>query len=319
MSGSAKLFPNAGQAVLLMVGSLTLQVIFGALAALAALVWFGKDAIAGFVFNPWLLAAGNTLAIYVAVKAGLRATREPFPRFAAVGRFPTAALGPIAVTSLGLGLVLNATDNVILDLLRRLPGFSEPDFLKLAEYPLGGFVLVVLVAPLTEEYLYRGLILRGLLTSQRPWTAILLSAALFALMHANIRQLFLAFVLGVVFGWWYWRTRSVGPGLIGHALFNSLACAAAHWPELLGPLGINSSGHATVQEPWWLTAGGAAFSALGLAWFALTVPPSSPAGVTPPADPPLIEPVLPPLLEPPLTAQAPAESPPQRPAASPAS
>ena len=55
-----------------------------------------------------------------------------------------------------------------------------------------------LIAPITEEFLYRGFVLKNLSrVSQR--TGILLSAFLFGLGHQNISQFLLAFPLGVFF------------------------------------------------------------------------------------------------------------------------
>lgn len=56
-----------------------------------------------------------------------------------------------------------------------------------------------LIAPITEEFLYRGFVLKNLSrVSQR--TGILLSAFLFGLGHQNISQFLLAFPLGVFLG-----------------------------------------------------------------------------------------------------------------------
>ncbi len=91
-----------------------------------------------------------------------------------------------------------------------------PDLIDLSTAPVGGAILLILLAPLLEEHLFRGLILRGLLSRQHPVVAVVLSALAFGVAHANIRQGFLAGILGLALGWWYARTRSVGPGMVGH-------------------------------------------------------------------------------------------------------
>ena len=63
-------------------------------------------------------------------------------------------------------------------------------------------------------------------TGKRPGMAILLSALIFGLIHVNPAQVPFAFCLGLVFGWLYYRTGSIIPGMIGHFLNNSLATIA---------------------------------------------------------------------------------------------
>ena len=94
-----------------------------------------------------------------------------------------------------------------------------------------GPLLAVVVGPLTEEIIFRGVILRGLLGRYRRWTAIIVSAVLFALMHGNPVQLPVALGLGLVLGWVYVRTRSLGLCFLGHALNNALARALLAAPD----------------------------------------------------------------------------------------
>jgi membrane protease YdiL (CAAX protease family) len=286
-------FPSIGQAVLLMLGALFLQVCGGAtIAAVAALSAPDGQSGTQVLFHPWTLIAINTLAIGATLSLGLRATRESAAAFFAIGPFSPALLPSILLTSLGLAVVLSETDNLITEMLQQLawPGGVSPDLLRLADHPGSGFLLLVIVAPLTEEYLLRGMILRGLLTRHRMFVAVGLSALLFGLLHANLRQLFLGAVIGGVFGWWYARTRSVGPGLIGHAVFNAVAWGAILFPVENTPFIHNKPGQPIVHQPWWFTGGGALVAGLGLWWFARIVITPEPVPALPPADtePPLL-------------------------------
>lgn len=89
-----------------------------------------------------------------------------------------------------------------------------------------GYLAVCIFAPLVEELVFRGAILRSLLGSfPHHWTAILISALLFSLVHLNPAQMPHAFCLGVLLGWMYYRTRSVLPGIIVHWVNNTVAYA----------------------------------------------------------------------------------------------
>lgn len=86
-----------------------------------------------------------------------------------------------------------------------------------------GYVVLCLLAPLAEEIVFRGAILRSLLQSYRPWVAILVSAIFFSVVHANPAQMPHAFVIGLLMGWMYWRTGSILPGIALHWVNNSVA------------------------------------------------------------------------------------------------
>lgn len=79
------------------------------------------------------------------------------------------------------------------------------------------------LAPLTEEIGFRGVLLGGLLKTQcRPWIAILISAVVFGLFHGFVGFPG-AFLFGILIGWLYWHTNSLISGLIIHIINNSLS------------------------------------------------------------------------------------------------
>ncbi len=86
-----------------------------------------------------------------------------------------------------------------------------------------GYAVVCLLAPLVEEVVFRGGVLRVLLRQMRPWAAVAVSALLFCLVHGNPAQMPYAFIAGLLLGWMYWRTGSVLPGIVYHWVNNSLA------------------------------------------------------------------------------------------------
>lgn len=302
---SRPVFPNLGQAVLLMLGAPFLQVSAGVVIVAVAAVSGGSPAAGTAVLlNPWTLIVVNTLAIGAMLAVGLRATREAAAAFFAVRPFPPGQLPAILLTTAGLAAVLAEADNVILEILHAIswPGGISPDLIDLPANPVSGFLLLVVVAPLTEEYLFRGLILRGLMARHRTFVAIGLTALLFGIIHANVRQLFLGVLIGAVFGWWYARTRSLGPCLIGHAVFNATAWAAALAPPGALPFTHNLPGQPILHQPFWFTLGGLAATGIGLWWFKQQAD-ARPAPVSssplPEDEPPLLETPSPAVTHPP--------------------
>ncbi len=82
---------------------------------------------------------------------------------------------------------------------------------------------VAVMAPVFEEWLCRGEILRGLLQKMRPGWAIVVSALFFAIIHMNPWQSLNAFVIGCVLGYVYYKTGSLILTMIMHATNNGLA------------------------------------------------------------------------------------------------
>ena len=121
-----------------------------------------------------------------------------------------------------LGLIIPSL--WIQEQMPELPNLVESEF----DMILGnrwGYVTIGLLAPLSEEIVMRGGILKELLKSTKlsPWGAIAISALFFSLIHMNPAQMPYAFVIGLLLGWMYWRTGSILPCMAYHWANNSAA------------------------------------------------------------------------------------------------
>ena len=86
------------------------------------------------------------------------------------------------------------------------------------------FLMVSIFAPFFEEWLCRGMILRGLLgTKVKPVWAIVISAVFFAVIHLNPWQAVPAFLLGCLFGYVYYKTGSLKLTMLMHFANNTFA------------------------------------------------------------------------------------------------
>ena len=104
-----------------------------------------------------------------------------------------------------------------------LPDVAGETLTKIISTP-GGYFVIALLAPVVEEVVFRGAILRALLSSMKSkWGAICFTAALFALIHANPAQMPHAFLMGWLMGWLYMRTGSILPAVVFHWANNTVA------------------------------------------------------------------------------------------------
>ena len=104
-----------------------------------------------------------------------------------------------------------------------LPNIAEQEFDLILKDRMG-YLVVGLLAPLVEELVFRGAVLKALLRwKQNPWIGIAISALLFALIHMNPAQMPHAFLIGLLLGWMYYRTDSIVPGVVYHWVNNTVA------------------------------------------------------------------------------------------------
>lgn len=82
------------------------------------------------------------------------------------------------------------------------------------------FVLTVVLAPIVEEVIFRGVLLGAIAKRFGVIAGILVSSLLFTLVHLDPLQMLSAFPLGVYLAIMYYKTGSIYPGIILHASWN---------------------------------------------------------------------------------------------------
>ena len=147
------------------------------------------------------------------------------PRMVAVGLMSgvAATVGSYAINVFLVGLVA-AREPVQQQLLQDALVGGAPLLLAVA--------IAVVVAPITEELVFRGVLFRSLADRFGGWLGILGSASIFSLVHIEVlytQPIALAglFVIGSVLAWSYHRTSSLLVPIVGHAVFNATSIGFA--------------------------------------------------------------------------------------------
>lgn len=83
-------------------------------------------------------------------------------------------------------------------------------------------ILVVLVGPAIEEFVFRGILFIYCLEHFPKSVAVIISALLFSLIHADFVQVLCTLLLGVVFSILYTKTQSLICAILAHAFANSV-------------------------------------------------------------------------------------------------
>lgn len=95
--------------------------------------------------------------------------------------------------------------------------------LRAPDTTLASLLVAIVVAPVCEEIFFRGFLLPGLARVMPVWAAVVASALVFGLAHADLGSFVPLVVIGLVVGVLRWRTGSLWPGIALHALNNAVA------------------------------------------------------------------------------------------------
>ena len=81
---------------------------------------------------------------------------------------------------------------------------------------------ICFLAPIAEEILFRGIILKGLVDKLSPLWAILLSSILFAAIHFSANDTLTLFIVAVGYSMLTLKARSIWPAILAHVINNSV-------------------------------------------------------------------------------------------------
>ena len=131
-------------------------------------------------------------------------------------------------------------------MLPEMPELLKQALEQLTKGPVWISLLSVSIfAPFFEEWLCRGIVLRGLLQKIKPVWAIVVSALFFAVLHMNPWQAIPAFILGLLFGYVYYKTGSLKLTMLMHCVNNTLSVICSHIPSL-----AEAETFMDVMSPW---------------------------------------------------------------------
>jgi membrane protease YdiL (CAAX protease family) len=84
-------------------------------------------------------------------------------------------------------------------------------------------ITIGMIAPICEEFLFRGLILDNLYRKYNFWISNIFQAILFGIAHMNPFQFLYAIPIGLLLGWFYIKTKNLWVPISIHMFTNSIA------------------------------------------------------------------------------------------------
>jgi membrane protease YdiL (CAAX protease family) len=213
-------YPSLGRTAWLLAGTL--------LAALAL------TAVAIVLFPDWpqfvQMAVPTELALAGGIAWAVHRTGLPWRRALGLHPLPLPALAPLVLVLVGSVTVFSEMYVVVQRVVPVPPELEAllRDLLRISGTTdlLFTVAVAVVLAPVLEEALFRGVILHGLARRRGPRAATLWTAAFFAFFHFyNPWQIVPTFFLGLLLGWVVLTTRSLWSSILVHSAFNGLSLA----------------------------------------------------------------------------------------------
>lgn len=193
---------------------------------------------------------------------------------------------PVCLMFIGLHFLVSEIDNITQYFIPAPETFNDAiESLLNNESKIGVFFSIVIVAPVIEETLFRGIILRGLLVNHSKALALGTSALLFGLTHLNPWMIIPTGIIGLVLGWIYLKTKSVYLCMFCHSFNNLLVFLAANSEiEIPG----YTTHYSDKFQPLWMDASAIIALIIGLMIFAKLTKNKSETLETSPSTPPTI-------------------------------
>ncbi|MDO4566541.1 MAG: CPBP family intramembrane metalloprotease [Oscillospiraceae bacterium] len=206
-----------------------------------------------YEWYPYLLLLAAYAAAALSLRALLGAKRDT--ESGESGGFSLKLCASALPVCMFLSYVLSLAGQALDAALSSLAGREYQNPVQQAvegESALAILLVMVIIAPVIEEYMFRRLLLDALKPYSKAQAAIS-SALAFALFHFNLSQFFYAFAAGLALALLALKTNSIVTGTVLHMLINFFGALAV-------PALVSASSTALNNIGLWLMAG---FSAAG--------------------------------------------------------
>jgi len=204
----------------------------GFVAALATLGYAARFADSGGpaddVLYEWSTAVGGSIQ-YLIMAAVAIAIGRPLGR-AALGLRRPASWGRAAALVVGCLVAIMVAGGILGEFLEagKEQGLVPDgwDGSRAAPF-VANFVVVALLAPIVEEYVFRGVGFSLVSSVTGPAVAVVATALAFGLAHGLVVALPVLSLFGAILGWLRWKSGSLYPPMILHSIFNAGALIVA--------------------------------------------------------------------------------------------
>ncbi|OQB23737.1 MAG: CAAX amino terminal protease self- immunity [Firmicutes bacterium ADurb.Bin182] len=181
-----------------------------------------QQSISGFLtYNMNLILLVSGLMTVLTLVLVFRSRKKSFLRETGFSKVRLVSLWPL----IPLGLALNIMISSAIELLP-IPQEVLESYERMAGLVTGGSIIVqvinaAIVTPAVEEIIFRGLIFTRLKKGMPAVIAVLISAAVFGLMHGHVVWMSYGFIIGLLLVLVFLKYRSLAAPILLHISFNA--------------------------------------------------------------------------------------------------
>lgn len=173
-------------------------------------------------YSNWMVIVSNVLTIF-ALWLIFKVRKKKLYQEALLRKVDKKKIVPIVM----LGIALSFFVLCVLGLLP-IPESILKDYVESSSKITSGVMIirifsVVILAPIAEEIIFRGLVLSRLKKAMRPSVAIIISSLLFGLVHGQALWIGYTFIAGVLFAIVAESLKSVSASILLHMSFNAVS------------------------------------------------------------------------------------------------
>ena len=166
-----------------------------------------------------LLISGFVVLLGLWLMAKLR--KSTFGAFTGIVR---STKTPVLVLALAAGVAMSFWATIAINMIpwpeAMVESYVESSASLTSQQPVIDFLAVVLMAPLVEELLFRGVIYDALCAFVPAGAAVVFQAMLFGSTHGTLLWILYSTLIGCVLGYVRKRTNSLWPCILMHSAFN---------------------------------------------------------------------------------------------------
>ena len=186
----------------------------------AAFAAMGMDEgeLAYLVFSPWFLISQQLLLLLAPLLLWVHIKRDSFANF--------LKNEPLDFTNVIIIVMVSLFIQPSMMFVSGLTGLFFPNvigdvIMGIMDYPFWLVLLAIAVTPaIVEEVVFRGYI-QSRYESFGIKKAAIISGLFFGIVHMNMQQFFYAFIMGIVFSYIVYYTKSIVSGILAHFIMNA--------------------------------------------------------------------------------------------------
>ncbi len=175
----------------------------------------------------------NTISFGIAIFIGYKKSNLKWNQIFSTKMPDPIILFSLTIFSIGTIIISSEIENIFRYFINVPEFFYElTNDLNDSRFMVYAFIAISIVAPITEELMFRGIILRGFLLNYSKIKSVILTAFLFAFIHLNPLQFFGAFLFGIFAAIIILNTKNLLLTIYFHSLFNFLPWSISNFTNI---------------------------------------------------------------------------------------